>query len=124
MNTQKSLPIVVAVGLHLLLSLGAIAFALPPLLSGADPAGPPMFIIVVTLIIGVLGLVSARGLWQGQRWGMIFTVVLRVLDSLGSAPGIVFAPTLTLQILAGASTILSLVVIVLLLLPATRRVLI
>ncbi|MCB0156230.1 MAG: hypothetical protein KDF65_15645 [Anaerolineae bacterium] len=122
MNTQKSLPIVVAVGLHLLFSLGAIVFTLPPILSGADPEGPPMFIIVVTLIIGLLGLVSAWGLWQGQRWGMISTIALRVLDSLGSAPGIVFAPTLALQVLSGVSIALSIVVIVLLLMPASRRV--
>ena len=97
-------------------------FTLPPIVQGADPEGPPMFIMVITLIIGVLGLVSAWGVWQGKRWGMISTIVLRVLDSLGSAPGIVFAPTVMLQILSVVGIALSVVVIVLLLLPTSRRI--
>ena len=122
MSNQKSLPIGVAVVLQTLLSLGAIVFTLPPVISGVEPEGPPMFIMVVTLIIGVLGLVSAWGLWQGKRWGMITTIVLRVLDILGSAPGIIFAPTAALQVLSVVGIALSVVVIVLLLLPASRRV--
>ena len=122
MNTQRPLTIAIAVILQVLLSLGGIIFSFPYLMGQADPEGPPMFIVVVTLIIGVLGLVSAWGAWQGKRWGMISTIVLRVLDSLGSAPGIVFAPVLVLQIMSVVGIALSVVVIVLLLLPASRRV--
>jgi len=121
MSNQKSLPIVVAVALQALLSLGAIVLTLPFILSGTDPEGPPMFIMIVSVIIGVLGLVTAWALWQGKRWGVTSTIVLRILDSLAAAPGIVFAPTLALQLGSEVGVVLSVVVIVLLLLPASRR---
>jgi hypothetical protein len=121
MNTQRLQTVTIAVVLQALLSVGGIIFGISALLSGADAEGPPMFILVTTLTIGVLGLVSAWGVWQGKRWGMISTIVLRLLDSLGAAPAIVFAPTTALMMSAIVGIALSVVVIVLLLLPASRR---
>lgn len=122
MNTQRPSAITTAVALHVLLSLAGIVLSIPDLINGANPEGPPMFIVVLSIIIGVLGLVSAWGLWQGKRWGMISTVVLRILDALSAAPGIFFAPLLLLQIACVVNVVLSVVVIVLLFMPAARRV--
>ena len=121
MNAQRPLPVTIAVALHVLLSLLGIIFSISDL-SGANPEGPPIFIIIFSLIIGVLGLATAWGLWQGKRWGVTSTVVLRALDILGTVPGIFFAPTLALQIACAVAVALSVAVIVLLLLPASRRV--
>ena len=121
MNAQRPLTVTIAIALHLLLSLLGIFFSISDL-SGANPEGPPMFIIILSLIIGVLGLVTAWGLWQGKRWGVNSTIILRVLDILGTAPGIFFAPILVLQIVCALAVALSVVVIVLLLLPISRQV--
>jgi hypothetical protein len=95
-----------------------------PFLTGAVPPdeGPPLFINILTLIIGLLGLVTAWATWRLKRWGMISTIVLRALDGLAAAPGIFVAPSLGLQIGATVAVILSLVIIWLLLMPTARRV--
>lgn len=121
MNTQRPLAVSVALALQVLLSLADIVLSIPDLTGEADPEGSPMFIVILGVIIGVLGLITAWGVWQGKRWGMISTVVLRVIDTLATVPGIFFAPTLFLQILCVVGVALSVVVIVLLCLPASRR---
>jgi hypothetical protein len=122
MNNQRPLPVTIAVVLHALLGLAAIFITIPEMTGGVSPdEGPPMFIVVTSLVIGVLSLVSAWGAWQGKKWGQVSTIVLRALDGLGAAPGIVFAPTSMLSITAILSVILAIVVIWLLLMPVSRR---
>ena len=122
MNSQRPLPVTIAVVLHALLGLAAIVITIPEMIGGVSPdEGPPMFIVVTSLVVGILSLVSARGAWQGKKWGQVSTIVLRALDGLGAAPGIVFAPTLALSITAIVSVILAVVVIWLLLMPVSRR---
>jgi hypothetical protein len=122
MNTQRPLTVTIAVVLHALLGLAAILITIPEMTGGVSPdEGPPMFIVVTSLVIGVLSLVSAWGAWQGKKWGMVSAIVLRILDALGAAPGIVFAPTLVLSIAATVSVLLAIVVIWLLLMPVSRR---
>lgn len=123
MNTQRSLAVTSAVVLHALLGLAAIFITIPELTGTVGPdEGPPMFIVVTALIIGILSLVSAWGTWQGKKWGQVSTIVLRALDGLSSAPGVIFAPTVALAVMAGVSVILAIVVIWLLLIPTSRRV--
>ncbi|MFN8455828.1 MAG: hypothetical protein U0401_14370 [Anaerolineae bacterium] len=123
MNTQRPIVVTVAVIIHAVLSVGNILLSIPfPNGATLPDDGPPLFIIIVTLIIGVVGLVTAWATWQLKRWGSTSTIVLRVLDSLASAPAIFFAPLLGLQMGAALGIVLSLVVIWLLLMPATRRV--
>ncbi len=123
MITQRPLPVTIAVVLHALLGLAAIFITIPEITGAVSPdEGPPMFIVVTSLIIGILSLVSAWGTWQGKKWGQVSTIVLRALDGLSAAPGIVFAPTLALSITAVVSVILAVVVIWLLLMPVSRQV--
>jgi uncharacterized membrane protein (DUF2068 family) len=122
MNTQRPLTVTIAVVLHALLGLAAILITIPEMTGAVSPdEGPPMFIVVTSLVIGILSLVSAWGAWQGKKWGQVSTIVLRALDGLSAAPGIVFAPTMVLSITATASVILAIVVIWLLLMPVSRR---
>jgi uncharacterized membrane protein (DUF2068 family) len=122
MNTQRPLPVTIAVVLHALLGLAAILITIPEMTGGVSPdEGPPMFIVVTSLVIGILSLISAWGAWQGKKWGLISTIVLRALDALGAAPGIFFAPTTVLSITATVSVILAIVIIWLLLMPVSRR---
>jgi hypothetical protein len=123
MNPQRPLAITVAVIIHAVLSMADILLSIPFLSGAALPDdGPPLFIIVLTLIIGLVGLVTAWGAWKLKRWGSVSTIVLRVLDGLASVPGIFFAPSLGLQIGATVGVIFSFVVIWLLLMPTTRRI--
>jgi len=114
--------ITAAAVLQALLSLADLAISIPELLSGgAAPDGPPAFVMALGVVIGALGLVAALGLWRGKRWGIVATIVLRVIDSLSAAPGLVFAPTMALRLAAVLGITLSIVVIALVLLPASRR---
>jgi uncharacterized membrane protein (DUF2068 family) len=115
----------VAAGLQLFLSLGAVVMALPMLPRGAEALNqatdaPPYFIVVLTLIVGALGIVSSYGVWRMQKWGVILTLLLRIVDGLAALPGVLFAPTMVLQVTAGIGVVLSIVVIVLLLRGGSR----
>ena len=84
--------------LQALLSLFDIAGALVFLPRGADALNqggdsPPYVVLMLALIVGVLGLVSAWAVWKYKRWGVILTIVLRVVDGLAALPGILVAPT-------------------------------
>ena len=123
MSIQRPLTVTIAVVLHALLGLAAIFITIPEMTGAVSPdEGPPMFIVITSLVIGILSLVSAWGAWQGKKWGQISTIVLRALDGLSAAPGIVFAPTTGLWITATVSVVLAIVVIWLLLMPVSRQV--
>jgi hypothetical protein len=116
----------VAAILQLLISLMAVVYAVPLVFQGAaavDQAGdqPPFFILVMAFSLGLLGLVSAYGVWRNQKWGVILTIVLRAVDALSALPGVVGAPTTQLQIFASGGVAISVVIIVLLLWPTKSR---
>ncbi len=110
----------IAAILQLLLSLAAIGLSLPDIARGANevnqaPDTIPYAALMLSLIIGVLGLVSAYGVWRVQKWGVILTIILRAVDGLTSLPGVAFGPTPMLQFVATISVVLAIVVIYLLL---------
>jgi len=122
MNRPKTYT--VAAILQLLISLFAVVYAIPLVFQGAaavDQAGdqPPFFIIVLAFSIGLLGVVSAYGVWRNQKWGVVLTIVLRAVDALSALPGL-SAPTLALTILASVGVAISIAIIVLLLWPKSR----
>ena len=115
----------VAAILQLLISLFSVVWAFPILFQGAaavDQAGdqPPFFIIVMSFGLGLLGLVSAYGVWRNQKWGVVLTILLSALNALSALPGLLFAPTFALQISAIFGVAISVVIIVLLLWPKSR----
>jgi uncharacterized membrane protein (DUF2068 family) len=105
--------------LNLVLSLVAIGLSMPYLWAGAsasDAAGqPPFFIIVLSLVLGVAGVVSSYGIWVGQRWGVVLTIVLQALNFLSGAPGIVFGGSAFLVIGSIVGCIANVVIVYLLL---------
>jgi hypothetical protein len=115
-----------AVIVHALSSLAGILFALPALLQGPDAAGiaqgVPQVVLVLSALIGVAGLVSAYGAWQGQKWGIWLTIVVQAVNGLSALPGVLFAPTSAGRISATAGVVIAIFVIVVMLLrpaPAT-----
>jgi uncharacterized membrane protein (DUF2068 family) len=81
-----------------LLSLANTIVALTLLPQGSDKINhssnqPPYAVILIEVVVGLIGLVAAYGVFRAQRWGVILTLVLMVINVLISLPGIPFGPT-------------------------------
>jgi uncharacterized membrane protein (DUF2068 family) len=81
----------------------------------------PRPVVYAGVVLALVGLVGAFGLWRLQRWGALVSTAVLALSALLAAPGIVFAPFLTLQVLAVVGVALNIAGIVLIFLPASRR---
>ena len=108
----------IAAVLSLLLGLVGLFGALPYLARGAaalnqEIDSPPYFVIVTAFIFTILRLIGAYGVWNRQRWGIVLTLLVNALDSVLSAPGILFAPTIALQLASIVNVVASIVIIVL-----------
>ena len=115
---QRPLPVTVAAVIQVLFSL----LSLPgPLLPGSEQI--PAVVIYGGIVLGVAGLVASAGLWMLKKWGLWLTVVVNVLGALSAAPGVVAAPNAALQGAAIAGVVVSALVIVLVVLPSSRRAL-
>jgi uncharacterized membrane protein (DUF2068 family) len=101
----------------ILLALLSLANFLAPLMLPAG-AGSVVYLIIV---LGVLGLVAAGGLWMLKRWALWLTIVVSVLNILAAAPGLVFATELTGRALATIGVVGFALVILLAVLPGSRR---
>ena len=101
----------------ILLTLGSLTNFLAPLMLPAE-AGSVVYLIIV---LGVLGLVFAVGLWMLKRWALWPTIVVSVLNILAAAPGLVFATELSGRLLATLGVVGFALVILLAVLPGSRR---
>ena len=101
-----------ATDLLVLISLGNLA---TPLL-----AGPPVAVKVLSVMMGLLGLLAAYGLWNRKRWGMIVAIVVSALNALSGVPGLFVQPNLPATIAAGVGIAISVLIIVLTVLPSAR----
>ena len=101
----------------ILLALGSLANFLAPLMLPAE-AGVVVYVIIV---LGVLGLVAAGGLWMLERWALWLTLVVSVLNIFAAAPGLVFATELSGRLLATIGVVGFALVILLAVLPGSRR---
>jgi hypothetical protein len=108
-------PLTVAVVLLVLLSLVNVVSPLLP------SEGIPASVIYLGVVLGVLGLIGAAGLWMLKRWGLWITIIVAVLNILSAAPGLVFAPSATLFVFALITVVGFGAVLVLAVLPDSRR---
>jgi hypothetical protein len=109
--------LVAAILLFVLLSLVNLAsLALP---SGED--GIPIEVLYLGVALGIIGLLAAWGLWRGHRWALVISVLVLFISILSAAPGLFFAPSTELQLAAGAGVVASVLNLVLLLVPPSRR---
>ena len=123
MNRPKTYTI--AAILQFLVSVFSVVASFPQLVQGANTVelagdSPPFFIIILGFSIGLLGLVSAYGVWRNQKWGVILTILLRAIDGLSALPGLLYAPTVPLKIVVSVGVLLAIVVIALLLWPKPK----
>lgn len=111
-------PITTSVAAVVLALLSAAGLAAPLLLGGGVPASA----IYISVASGAAGLVAAYGLWGLRRWATVLAVVVSMLGILSAAPGLAFAPTPGLLVQAIVGVAGSALVLILVLLPASRRV--
>jgi uncharacterized membrane protein (DUF2068 family) len=113
--SARPLPVTVAA---ILLALLSLANLLSPVMPSE---GVPAFVIYLGVVLGVAGLVAAAGLWMLKRWSLWLTIALCVLNILSAAPGIAFAPNAALRVGALIGVIGPALIILLVVLPNSRR---
>jgi uncharacterized membrane protein (DUF2068 family) len=81
---------------------------------------PPQFVVITQSALGIVGLVAVIGLWQRRVWGAWMAVIVMATNTLTNVAGIWQAPT-PFNMMCAVVAVASLVVIVLVLLPSSRR---
>ena len=119
MKTQRPLPVTGAAILLVLLSLMGFPFPWMLLFPGVEE--PPAFVIYSGIVVGIVGLIVAVGLWMMKAWSFWATIVACVLNLLSGAPGIVLGPTAGIQLLSAVLEVVAILIIVLVILPTSRR---
>ena len=117
----RPLPVAVAAILLVLLSLSDFPWPYELLFPGAEE--PPAFIIYSGYVVGIVGLVVAIGLWMLKKWSLWATIVVCVLNFLFGVPGLLFAPGAALKAFIAVTEIVAVLIIVLVMLPSSRRAL-
>jgi uncharacterized membrane protein (DUF2068 family) len=119
-NTQRPTAVTIAV---VLLALLSVVNMVPPSLMAppAEAAEVPAFVTYLGVILGVVGLVAAYGLWALKRWSVWLSIILSAVSIILAVPGTLFSPTVALQVLNIVSAVGFVLVIVLVLLPPSRR---
>ena len=99
-----------------------VLFSLTNLLSPFLPMeGVPALVVYLGVALGVAGLLAAAGLWMLKRWALWLTIVVSVLNILSAAPGLAFAPNVVLRVAATVTVVGFAVVVLLVVLPNSRR---
>lgn len=111
----RSKALLTAVVLQVIIGLFNIATALrilasgingaPALVGDAQTEGPPFWAGVMFLILAIATLFSAYGLWAGQKWGKIVTIVTGVILIVFCLGDLVGAASLGSYAYAGVSGI-------------------
>ena len=118
---SRPLPVIVAAILVVLLSLFDFPWPYELLFPGVE--APPAFLNYVGYVVGIVGLVAAVGLWMLQPWSYWTTIVVCVLNFLLGAPGVIFAPGAALKAVIAVTEIVTVLIIVLVMRPDSRRAL-
>jgi hypothetical protein len=113
----RPLPVTVAAILLVLLSLFGFPWPIP----GMEET--PAFAIYASFVLAIVGLVVAVGLWMMKKWSYWPTIIVSVLNFLLGVPGVVFAPGAALKALIAVSEVVAGLIIVLVVLPSSRRAL-
>ncbi len=95
---SRSRKYTIAAALAALLSLANVVVALMVLPQGSEKVNsssnqPPYIVVIVEVLIGVVGLVAAYGVYRIQRWAVVLTLTVMIINLLVSLPGIPFGPT-------------------------------
>jgi uncharacterized membrane protein len=82
----------------------------------------PVFVLYSGIVVGIVGLVVAIGLWMMQTWSFWATVIVCVLNLLLGAPGVIMAPTAALKVAIAVMEVeFALIIVLVVVLPSSRR---
>jgi uncharacterized membrane protein (DUF2068 family) len=110
-------PVVAAVVLSVVLIIANFAgFFLP-----ANGQSVPLIVIILSVVPGLAGIPAAIGLWQLRRWGYFLTLVVTAINAIAGLPGLPLGPTVAIKVFSVAMTLVSIVILVLVTLPDSRR---
>ena len=118
---SRPLSVTIATGLLVLLGLFGFPFVWTLLFPGVEE--PPAFVIYSGLVIGILSLVVAVGLWLMKPWSLWATIVVCVLNVLSGVPGVILGPTAGIRVTCVVLVLAAVLAMVLVVLPTSRRTL-
>jgi uncharacterized membrane protein (DUF2068 family) len=110
--------VTVATILVVLLCLFDFPFPWESLFPGVEQ--PPAFIVYSGIVLGIVGLVVAVGLWLLKRWSFWATLVAAALNFLRALPGVFAAPTAALRVASAVNAIVAVLLFGLVVRPAFR----
>src|SRR5215208_6120654 len=120
--STRPLPVTVAAVLMALFSLMNFPGPWWYLVPGAVEA-TPMSVIYSGIVLGIVGIVAAVGLWMLKKWGFWLTIVVCVINILLNVFGLAMVPTVALQVVIAVQTIDFVLTLVLVVLADSRRAL-
>jgi len=117
MKTKRPAVLIMTI---ILLILGSLVFWLAVFLPDTSRAPGPPVVVYASVILGVLGLIAAFGIFTLKRWGMWLTIGVSVFSALFGAGGIVYSSSLLTKGLG--ILLVALYVLVIVLVPFLPRV--
>src|SRR5215218_6593291 len=120
--SPRPMPVTVAAVLMALFSLMNFPGPWWYLVPGAVEA-TPMVVIYSGIVLGIVGLAAAVGLWMLKRWSFWLTIVVSVVNILLNVFGLAIVPTVALQAVIAVQTVGFVLVLVLVVLLDSRRAL-
>src|SRR3954464_14405923 len=117
---SRPMPVTVAAILMALFSLmnfpGPWWYAVPGAMEET-----PTFIIYSGIVLGIVGIVAAVGLWMVKKWSLWLTIIVCVINILLSVPAPAMVSSAGLLAFIAVQSIDFVLVIVLVVLPTARR---
>jgi hypothetical protein len=113
-------------------SVAAILLALFSLMNFPGPWWPaipgameetPTFVIYSGIVLGIVGIAAAVGLWMMGKWGFWLTIVVSVVNILFNVLGLFMVLSGGLKAAIAVQTVGFILTIVLVVLPSARRAL-
>jgi hypothetical protein len=101
-----------------LLNISAIPSVLFP--AGDDGDGPPMAVLVVSTILGVIGLVAVIAAWRQNRLALRVAAASLIVQALLAIPAFFSDIPAGVKLAAGASVVVTIIALVLMFSPARR----
>src|SRR5215203_121295 len=120
---MHSRPPTVTVATILLVLLSLSGFPWPWMMLFPGAGDPPAFIYYSGIVLGIVGLLVAFGLWTLRTWSFWATIIVAVLNLLTGAPGIVLGPNAGIRVTSAVLAVVTVLIIVLVALPSSRRAL-
>jgi hypothetical protein len=120
---MRSRPPTVTVAAILLVLLSLSGFPWPWMVLFPGAGEPPAFIYYSGIVLGIVGLLVAFGLWTLRTWSLWAAIIVAVLNLLTGAPGIVLGPNAGIRVTSAVLAVVAVLIIVLIVRPSSRRAL-